>query len=85
MAAGEGDRARELAEQSAELASGAGDKLSTSGALTTLAELAAADGKGDEAIQLYERGLALRRELGDQRLIANSLLGLGRAELLEGD
>ena len=29
--------------------------------------------------------LALRRELGDKRLIANSLLSLGRAELTRGD
>ena len=85
MAAGEGDRARELAEQSAELAERAGDKLTTSGAVTTLADLAVADGKGDEAIQLYERGLALRRALGDQRLVANSLVGLGRAQLLQED
>ena len=34
---------------------------------------------------LFERGLALRRGLGDKRLIANSLLRLGRAELTRGD
>ena len=84
MASGD-DRARELAEQSAELAERAGDKLTASGAVTTLADLAVADGKREEAIQLYERGLGLRRALGDQRLVANSLVGLGRAQLLQGD
>ena len=69
----------------AELAERAGDKLTASGAVTTLADLAVADGKREEAIQLYERGLALRRALGDQRLVANSLVGLGRAQLLQGD
>ena len=84
MASGD-DRARELAESSAELAEHAGDKLTASGAVTTLADLAVADGKGEEAIQLYERGLGLRRALGDQRLVANSLVGLGRAQMLQGD
>jgi non-specific serine/threonine protein kinase len=84
MASGD-DRAQELAESSAELAERAGDKLTASGAVTTLADLAVADGNREEAIQLYERGLALRRALGDQRLVANSLVGLGRAQLLQGD
>jgi non-specific serine/threonine protein kinase len=84
MASGD-DRAQKLAESSAELAERAGDKLTASGAVTTLADLAVADGNREEAIQLYERGLALRRALGDQRLVANSLVGLGRAQLLQGD
>ncbi|MEK6274079.1 MAG: protein kinase [Actinomycetota bacterium] len=84
MASGD-DRARELAEASAELAERAGDKLTASGAVTTLADLAVADGDREGAIQLYERGLGLRRALGDQRLVANSLVGLGRAQLLQGD
>ena len=71
-------RRRALAEQSIELAQAAGDKLTESGALGTLAELAAADGDYAEAVRLYERGLELRRALGDRRLVANSLLSLGR-------
>lgn len=35
-------------------------------------------------MQLFAEGLALRRELGDKRLIANSLLNLGRTELARG-
>jgi predicted ATPase len=84
-AAGETNRARELAEQSLELADAAQDRLTASGALTTLADLAVAEDKQDEAIGLYERGLALRRALGDKRLVANSLVGLGRAEFLKGE
>jgi tetratricopeptide (TPR) repeat protein len=34
-----------------------------------------------QATQLFEESLALRRELGDKRLIANSLLSLARHEL----
>src|SRR5262249_44200964 len=35
--------------------------------------------------ELLERSLALRRELGDRRLIANSVLMLGSADLARGD
>jgi tetratricopeptide (TPR) repeat protein len=84
MAAGELEPARELAERSTELASETDDKLTASGALGTLAEIAMAKGEYDESVALLERGLLLRRALGDKRLIANSLLGLGRVALLEG-
>jgi hypothetical protein len=47
--------------------------------LNVLAELASKDGNG-KATELFEQGLALRRELGDERLIANSLLLLGRID-----
>jgi len=77
--------ARELAERSLALAEAAGDKLTQSGALGTLAELAAAAGDYVGSAALFERGLELRRALGDKRLVANSLLGLGRVELLRGD
>src|SRR5581483_5293706 len=55
------------------------------GALGTLAEIALAGGDHAEAAALFERGLTLRRTLGDKRLVANSLLGLGRVSLLAGD
>ena len=84
MAAGEDD-ARGLAEQSIELAQAAGDKLTESGALGTLAELAAAAGDYAESVRLYEGGLELRRAIGDRRLVANSLLSLGRVDLLQGE
>jgi tetratricopeptide (TPR) repeat protein len=84
MASGGAD-ARELAERSLSLAETAGDGLTQSGALGTLAELAAGAGDYDEAIRLLDRGLALRRALGDKRLVGNSLLALGRAELLRGE
>jgi tetratricopeptide (TPR) repeat protein len=84
MASGE-DQARTLAEQSIELAQAAADKLTESGALGTLAELAAAAGDYAEAVTLYERGLELRRAIGDRRLIANSLLSLGRVDLVQGE
>ena len=85
MSAGQLDEAAELAGRSTELATETGDKLTASGALSTLAEIAAANEDYDEAIRLFERGVALRRGLGDKRLIANSLLRLGRAELTRGD
>ena len=84
MAAGDDD-ASGLAEQSIELAQAADDKLTESGALGTLAELAARAGDYAEAVRLYERGLELRRALGDRRLVANSLSSLGRVDLLQGD
>ena len=84
MASGGAD-ASDLAERSLALASMSGDGLTESGALGTLAELAAAAGDYDAAIRLLERGLALRRALGDTRLVANSLLMLGRMELLRGE
>jgi tetratricopeptide (TPR) repeat protein len=59
--------------------------LGAGGGMGTVAEVAAAQGDYAEAITLFERGLALRRGLGDKRLIANSLLRLGRAELARGD
>ena len=83
MAAGD-TGAQSLAQQSIELAQTSGDSLTESGALGTLAELAAADGDYDEAVGLYERGLELRRALGDRRLVANSLLSLARIDLLRG-
>src|SRR5579862_1632693 len=79
------ERARELAGRSLELAEAADDKLTQSGALGTLAELATAAGEYAEAAVLFDRGLELRRALGDKRLVANSLLGLGRVELLRAD
>lgn len=83
MAAGD-PAAQELAERSRALADESGDKLTESGALGTLGELAAARGDFEEAIRLYECGLELRRALGDNRLVANSLLALGRLDLLRG-
>jgi predicted ATPase len=82
MADGRGDEARALADASLRLARPANDHVTASGALNVLGELAWRDGNG-KAIELYEEGLALRRELGDDRLVANSLLLLGRAEQSE--
>lgn len=76
--------AADLAERSRALAAESGDKLTESGALGTLGELAAARDDFEESVRLYERGLGLRRELGDNRLVANSLLALGRLDLLRG-
>jgi predicted ATPase len=83
MAAGD-SAAQELADRARALAAESGDKLTESGALGTLAELAAARGDVEAAIRLYERGLELRRGLGDNRLVANSLLALGRLDVLRG-
>ncbi len=49
-----------------------------------LAELASGRGDDAKAKELFDEGLSLRRELGDQRLVANSLLNLARAELRSG-
>jgi predicted ATPase/tRNA A-37 threonylcarbamoyl transferase component Bud32 len=76
--------AEELAVASLERARATGDKLTASGALNVLAELASARGDDARAKELFDEGLSLRRELGDQRLIANSLLNLARAELRSG-
>jgi tetratricopeptide (TPR) repeat protein len=56
-----------------------------SGALNILAEVAAEAGDEAKERELYEQSLALRRELGDRRLIANSVLMLGGADLARGD
>jgi predicted ATPase/RsiW-degrading membrane proteinase PrsW (M82 family) len=82
MADGRSDEARALADASLHLARPAGDWVAASGALNVLGELAWRDGNG-QAAALYEEGLALRRELGDDRLVANSLLLLGRVEQSE--
>jgi tetratricopeptide (TPR) repeat protein len=79
MTADRGEEARTNAEGALRLASAHDDKVAASGALNVLAELAAKDGNGNVA-ELFEQGLALRRELGDERLIANSLLLLGRVD-----
>jgi predicted ATPase/RsiW-degrading membrane proteinase PrsW (M82 family) len=73
------EKARRDAETALGLARQEDDKVAASGALNVLAELASRDGDG-QAKELYEQGLALRRELGDERLIANSLLLLGRVD-----
>jgi predicted ATPase/RsiW-degrading membrane proteinase PrsW (M82 family) len=78
-------RARQLAEQSLERARAVDDRLTISGALNTLGDLAAQDGDETRAASLYEESLALRRGLGDERLIANSLLNLGRLEVGRGE
>jgi tetratricopeptide (TPR) repeat protein len=82
MADGRGDEARALADASLRLARPAGDRVTASGALNVLGELAWRDGNG-RATELFEEGLTLRRELGDDRLVANSLLLLGRVEQSE--
>jgi predicted ATPase/RsiW-degrading membrane proteinase PrsW (M82 family) len=74
-ATGDRDLAVENAGRALDLARVHDDKVTASGALNVLAD-AAGDG---ESKQLFEEALALRRELGDERLIANSLLLLGRA------
>ena len=79
MATDRADQARSHAEDALRLASAEGDKVAASGALNVLAELASTGGDG-KAKELFEQGLALRRELGDERLIANSLLLLGRVD-----
>jgi non-specific serine/threonine protein kinase len=81
MTSGNADEARERAGRAIELAGSIGDKLVQSGALNILAELSDEQTAND----LYEQSLTLRRELGDKRLIANSVLTLGRAELTRGD
>ena len=70
-----------LASASLRGAREADDKLTASGALGTLAELALRSGDSEQALALLDEGLALRRGLGDARLIANSLLGLARVRL----
>lgn len=82
MAEGRGDEARDNAEASLRLAHPAGDWVTASGALNVLAELAWLEGSS-QATATFEQSLALRRELGDERLVANSLLLLGRAEQSE--
>jgi tetratricopeptide (TPR) repeat protein len=79
MATEKDEQARANAEGALRLASAHDDKIAASGALNVLAELASKDGDG-KATELFEQGLALRRELGDDRLIANSLLLLGRED-----
>lgn len=79
MATEREEEARSNAVSALRLASAHGDKVAASGALNVLAELASTDQNG-KATELYEQGLALRRELGDERLIANSLLLLGRVD-----
>jgi tetratricopeptide (TPR) repeat protein len=81
MTGGKADEARERAGRAIELAGSIGDKLVQSGALNILAELS----DEETANELYQQSLSLRRELGDKRLIANSVLTLGRAELTRGD
>jgi tetratricopeptide (TPR) repeat protein len=82
VADGQGDEARALADASLRLARPAGDRMTASDALNVLGELEWRDGNR-RATELFEEGLALRRELGDGRLVANSLLLLGRAEQSE--
>jgi predicted ATPase/RsiW-degrading membrane proteinase PrsW (M82 family) len=79
MATDREDEARTNAESALRLASAHDDKIAASGALNVLAEIASKNGDGSEK-DLFEQGLALRRELGDERLIANSLLLLGRVD-----
>jgi non-specific serine/threonine protein kinase len=79
MADSRPDEARALADAGLRLAREEGDRVAASGALNVLGEVAAADGNGDAKRHL-EEALALRRELGDERLIANSLLLLGRVD-----
>ncbi len=82
MAEGQVEEARALADASLRLARPAGDKVTASGALNVLGEVAWRGGNG-QATGFFEEGLALRRELGDDRLVANSLLLLGRTEQSE--
>jgi len=82
MAEGRVDEARALADTSLRLARPADDKVTASGALNVLGEVAWRGGDG-EATALFAESLALRRELGDDRLVANSLLLLGRSEQSE--
>ncbi len=82
MAEGQPEEARTLADASLRLARPAGDKVTASGALNVLGEVAWRAENG-QATGFFEEGLALRRELGDDRLVANSLLLLGRVEQSE--
>jgi predicted ATPase/RsiW-degrading membrane proteinase PrsW (M82 family) len=78
-ATGERKLAVERATRALELARARDDRVTASGALNVLADAAASEDNG-ESKELFEQALALRRELGDERLIANSLLLLGRAD-----
>jgi non-specific serine/threonine protein kinase len=74
--------ARQSALVALRLSEGASDAVTASGACTALAAVARSEGDEAEAVRLLERALDLRRELGDRRLIAASIVDIARADLL---
>src|SRR4051812_1272064 len=78
LARGERTAARRAAEGALQEATGGGDKVTASGALSVLAEIAAEEHEEPTSAGLSERAMRLRRELGDRPLLASSLLDEAR-------
>jgi predicted ATPase/DNA-binding XRE family transcriptional regulator len=78
---GEMERAMSLQEALLAHAEGTGDALATRNALTVAGHVAMADGRLEEAIERFERGVVLCRPLGTSWHLAMSFLNLGIATL----
>jgi predicted ATPase len=78
---GETGRAMRLHEALLAHAESTGDALATRNALTVAGHVAMADGRFDEAIAGFERGVLLCRPLGPTWYLAMSILNLGIATL----
>jgi tetratricopeptide (TPR) repeat protein len=78
---GEMERAKTLHEALLAHAERTGDALAARNALTVAGHLAMADGRFDEAIERFERGIVLCRPSGTSWHLAMSFLNLGIATL----
>jgi tetratricopeptide (TPR) repeat protein len=74
-----------MAEESLALAEEIGDRRHTAAAQTVLGWVALAEGRFDEAVEWFQKGLALIRDLGHALWAFQNLYGLAGVAAAEGD
>lgn len=82
---GDDAAARHYGEQALEIVREAGDRRTQGYVLTALGHALAGQEAWDEALASYEAALAIRRELGEGSLVMETLAGLARLRLAQGD
>ena len=82
---GDHEQAASLAREALELDQELGARSAEAAAWTTLAAALVSGGDLESATEAYQRGLEIRRELGEQNLVIESVAGLVRVALIQGD
>ncbi|MBN2550496.1 MAG: tetratricopeptide repeat protein, partial [Anaerolineales bacterium] len=82
---GDNQAARQYSQQGLEIAQEIGDRLAQGWLLDSLGHALAGLGQYDDARQVYQQALKLRQEQDEAHKAAESLAGLARLALIQGD
>jgi tetratricopeptide (TPR) repeat protein len=82
---GDNQTARQLSQQGLEIAREIGDRLAEGWLLNSLGHALASLGAFEQAAEAYQQALSIRQEQGDRQKAADSLAGLARLGLKQGN